>query len=83
MCGDSYNKAEVVKLIYNKNIDLLLTDPPYNLKYSGGGCFKKSTQKVKERIKDIIDFDVENLRYIKDFNIGSFYFFASKDSIKD
>lgn len=83
MCGDSYNKVEVLKLINNKKIDLLLTDPPYNLNYSGGGCFKKSTQKVKERIKDIIDFDVENLRYIKDFNIGSFYFFASKDSIKD
>ncbi|WP_068473551.1 DNA methyltransferase [Parvimonas sp. KA00067] len=83
MCGDSYNKVEVLKLINNKKIDLLLTDPPYNLNYSGGGCFEKSTKKVKERIKDIIDFDVENLRYIKHFDIGSFYFFTSKDSIKD
>lgn len=48
MCGDSYNKAEVVKLIYNKNIDLLLTDPPYNLKYSGGGCFKKAHKRLRK-----------------------------------
>lgn len=33
MCGDATNKEEIKKLIGNEIIDLVLTDPPYNLDY--------------------------------------------------
>ena len=31
MCGDSTNRADVMKLIAGENIDLVLTDPPYGI----------------------------------------------------
>lgn len=36
MCGDSTNQEDVTKLLRGGVADLLLTDPPYNVNYSGG-----------------------------------------------
>lgn len=36
MCGDSTNREDVTKLLRGGVADLLLTDPPYNVNYSGG-----------------------------------------------
>lgn len=36
MCGDSTDKEDVTKLLRGGVADLLLTDPPYNVNYSGG-----------------------------------------------
>lgn len=36
MCGDSTNVDEVSKLTDGTIVDLLLTDPPYNVNYTGG-----------------------------------------------
>ena len=35
MCGDSTNIEDIKKLIGSDKIDLLLTDPPYNVNYKG------------------------------------------------
>jgi len=35
MCGDSTNKEDVYKLVGEQKVDLLLTDPPYNVSYEG------------------------------------------------
>lgn len=35
VCGDSTNSETVRKLMYGKQADLLLTDPPYNVNYEG------------------------------------------------
>ena len=37
MCGDSTNRADVMKLVSGENIDLVLTDPPYGIKIGGRG----------------------------------------------
>lgn len=42
MCGDSTNIADVEKLVDGKKVDMLLTDPPYNVDYEG---------KTKEKLK--------------------------------
>lgn len=35
MCGDSTNLADVTKLVDGHQVDMLLTDPPYNVNYEG------------------------------------------------
>lgn len=35
MCGDSTNEEDVYKLVGEQKVDLLLTDPPYNVSYEG------------------------------------------------
>ncbi len=36
MCGDSTDEKDVNKLVGEATIDLLITDPPYNVDYTGG-----------------------------------------------
>src|SRR5574344_700581 len=35
MCGDSTNENDVSKLVGEQKMDLLITDPPYNVDYTG------------------------------------------------
>ena len=35
MCGDSTSEEDVLKLVGEQKIDLLITDPPYNVDYTG------------------------------------------------
>ena len=35
MCGDSTNISDVEKLVNNKEMNMLITDPPYNVDYEG------------------------------------------------
>lgn len=35
MCGDSTSQADVKKLVDGSSVDMLLTDPPYNVDYEG------------------------------------------------
>lgn len=40
MCGDSTDEKDLNKLCENQKVDLLLTDPPYNVNYEGGTGMK-------------------------------------------
>lgn len=64
-------------------IDLLMTDPPYNMDYCGAGFINDTNKNVKERIKDIIDFNPYSISFLSNMDIGSIYIFTSKDLIKD
>lgn len=44
MCGDSTNKAHVTTLMDGKRADMVFTDPPYNINYSGRG--KKTSNTI-------------------------------------
>jgi len=54
MCGDSTNKEDVNKLMNGEKVDLLLTDPPYGVDYSGKNKFLNSIDKGNRIQKDII-----------------------------
>lgn len=81
MCGDSTERQSVERLINGANIDMVFTDPPYDMEMGGQGCFKKSMDNCKDRIDDIIRFDPYVLSYLPELDIHSFYVFTSKNGI--
>jgi len=46
MCGDSTDKETIIRLMDGTMVDLLITDPPYNVEYEG---------KTKEKLKILND----------------------------
>jgi len=50
LCGDATNEDDVNKLIQHNQIDLVYTDPPYNVEYTGGqissGVFGKNKREM-------------------------------------
>jgi len=44
MCGDCRSLKDVEKLMNGKYADMILTDPPYNVEYEGGGSDKLTIQ---------------------------------------
>lgn len=84
MCGDSTKKEDIEKLLNNKEVDLLVTDPPYNINYEGKTKEKlkiKNDNLTKENFYNFLSKVFENVKnYIKAG--GVFYvWFASSESI--
>ena len=82
MCGDSTNADEVSKLTDGTIIDLLLTDPPYNVNYTGGTEDELKIQNdnmESEQFKQFLtDAFTAGVSCLKDG--GSFYiWFASRE----
>lgn len=82
MCGDSTNTDEVSKLTDGTIVDLLLTDPPYNVNYTGGTEDELKIQNdnmESEQFKQFLtDAFTAGVSCLKDG--GSFYiWFASRE----
>lgn len=56
MCGDSTNDEEVQKLMQNKKADMVFTDPPYNVNYSGRG--ENTSEKILNDKMSDANFDI-------------------------
>lgn len=83
ICGDSTDITTIDKLLGGKKADLVFTDPPYNMHYDGAGIIRQTIKNVKERIKDIVDFNAFDISYLSSMDVGSIYIFTSKDLIPD
>ena len=98
VCNDSTVKQNVVDLINNRNIDVLLTDPPYeqtikNDKSSGAEYLNKlhknlseesalKNKKTMEDIKELSFFDLSPLTFYKELPVGSMYIFNSTYGVR-
>lgn len=63
MCGDSTNISDVETLLDGNNPDMVITDPPYNMKYEGAG---NSTDRQSKRILNDNMPDEEFERFMTD-----------------
>tara|TARA_A100001035_G_scaffold232238_1_gene194604 strand:- start:461 stop:1591 length:1131 start_codon:yes stop_codon:yes gene_type:complete len=73
MCGDSVNLNDVDKLVNNNKIDLMFTDPPYNVAFNGrSGKFDviKNDNLDKEKFNEFIH---EFINTFKTLNINTYY----------
>lgn len=52
MCGDATSVKDINFLLEHKKVDLVLTDPPYNMDYKGAG---KTPEKQREKNKILND----------------------------
>ncbi|MHC1695105.1 MAG: site-specific DNA-methyltransferase [Eubacteriales bacterium] len=62
---------------------MIITDPPYNMQYSkGSGCFMKPDALIVKRLKKLINFDPDSIRFITELDIPSVYIFTSKTLLR-
>lgn len=85
MCGDSANLEDVKKLLNDNKVDLLVTDPPYNINYEGKTKDKLKIQNDNLSNKEFRDFLIKVFNnandYIK-FGGGGFYvWYASSECV--
>lgn len=77
MCGDSTNKDDVVKLTNGKQIDIIFTDPPYNVAFNGrSGNFDviKNDNLSDDDFKDFIDKTIGIIKFI---NAPNYYIWCN------
>lgn len=87
MCGDSTDKKDVKKLMeVNKGdvIDLLMTDPPYNVDYEGGTAEKLSIENDDMDNREFQDFLAKAFgnaeRYMRE-GAGFYVWYASHEVV--
>jgi site-specific DNA-methyltransferase (adenine-specific) len=86
MCGDSTDEATVQKLMGGAKADMVFTDPPYGVSYTGGIQFKngkveKNNQKMIKN--DDIDIYEDVMRILSKFSEGPCYiWFADTKAAK-
>lgn len=61
MCGDSTAIDDVDKLMDGKKADMVFTDPPYGVTYTGGLQFKESGQVVKDNREMIKNDETDSI----------------------
>jgi DNA modification methylase len=78
LCGDSTKLEDVERLMDGKKADMVFTDPPYNFEGEGAGFLRSSTANMRDRVKDIIDFEPTSIAFIKEIDVHNFLFFCNK-----
>lgn len=77
MCGDSTNSEDIARLTGGQEMDLLLTDPPYNVAYEGKTAAAMTIENDNISPDEYIDFLTRVLRAASDTikKGGGFYIF--------
>ena len=90
MCGDSTKKSDVDKLVAGEEMDLCVTDPPYNVNYGDKAemldTYEKGHRNTNHILNDNMD-DVSFYNFLRDFYVqmlrvlkpgGSYYIFHAE-----
>lgn len=79
MCGDSTDKASVERLMDGAKIDMVFTDPPYNMSDHLTGF---ANEKTKKALSKIVDFDPNTVTdTLFAINTNNYFIFTSKELI--
>lgn len=69
LCGDSTDSLQVDRLLDGKKIDMVFTDPPYELDTKGGGILKEANSMRQIEQNNISSFDPSVLYLYAETNI--------------
>lgn len=71
LCGDSTDESNVIKLVGENKIEMVLTDPPYNINYKG---LKDERQIINDKMsdEDFVEFIQKSL-----IEVDTIYMFCS------
>nr|DAJ25423.1 MAG TPA: adenine specific DNA methyltransferase [Caudoviricetes sp.] len=84
MCGDSTNAEDIKKLLNDNKVDLLVTDPPYNINYEGKTKDKLKIQNDNLSNNEFRDFLIKAFNNANDYIKlgGGFYvWYASNECV--
>lgn len=87
MCGDSTNEEDVSRLMGGLKADMVFTDPPYGVAYTGGMQFKADGSvehnNRKMIMNDNVDIYEDVVKILSKFSVGPCYiFYAGTHSAK-
>ena len=79
MCGDSTNLEDVKKLVANETMDLMVTDPPYNVNYeaTNGNKIKNDNMSSENFYRFLLDFYKNSFEIMR---AGAAYYIFHADS---
>ncbi len=82
MCGDSTDKEAVVRLMDGKKADMVFTDPPYNVNYSGRGKETKNKiendNQTEQAFREFLEKSFNNLKEFLKVEGGAYICYASR-----
>lgn len=83
LCGDSRNKNDYQVLMMGEKADLIVTDPPYNVNYTGGTKEKLTIQNDNMEDQAFYQFLLEYYKAQSQFtkNGGAFYIWHASSEI--
>lgn len=79
MCGDSTNLEDVKKLVNNETMDLMVTDPPYNVNYEAknGNKIKNDNMSSENFYRFLLEFYKNSFEVMR---TGAAYYIFHADS---
>ena len=81
MCGDSTKKEDVNKLVGENKIDLVVTDPPYNVAYEGAAGFIQNDDMKNDEFKTFLTSAFSRMYEVMKEGASFYVWYASREHI--